>query len=68
VDRRRRRIVTIGSVRCDFRDVLDEDLAVLFEHWADPVAAQMATFTAPDHMDREAFERREAAGLPSKEP
>jgi RimJ/RimL family protein N-acetyltransferase len=31
---------------------------VLFEQWADPVAAQMAAFTAPDHMDRDAFERR----------
>lgn len=36
----------------------DEDLAVLFEQWADPVAAQMAAFTAPDHMHRDAFERR----------
>jgi hypothetical protein len=26
--------------------------------WADPVAAHMAAFTAPDHMDRDAFERR----------
>jgi RimJ/RimL family protein N-acetyltransferase len=40
------------------REVRDEDLAVLFEQWADPVAAQMAAFTAPDHMDRETFERR----------
>src|ERR687896_2486157 len=40
------------------RGVLDEDLAVLFEQWADPVAAHMAAFTAPDHMDRDAFERR----------
>jgi RimJ/RimL family protein N-acetyltransferase len=40
------------------REVRDEDLAVLFEQWADPVAAHMAAFTAPDHMDREAFERR----------
>jgi RimJ/RimL family protein N-acetyltransferase len=38
--------------------VRDEDLAVLFEQWADPVAAHMAAFTAPDHMDRDAFERR----------
>jgi RimJ/RimL family protein N-acetyltransferase len=36
----------------------DEDLAVLFEQWADPVAAHMAAFTAPGHMDRDAFERR----------
>ncbi len=40
------------------REVRDEDLAVLFEQWADPVAAHMAAFTAPDHMEREAFERR----------
>jgi RimJ/RimL family protein N-acetyltransferase len=36
----------------------DEDLAVLFDQWADPVAAHMAAFTAADHMDRDAFERR----------
>jgi RimJ/RimL family protein N-acetyltransferase len=45
-------------MRCTLRDVRDEDLAVLFEQWADPVAARMAAFTAPDHMDRDAFERR----------
>jgi RimJ/RimL family protein N-acetyltransferase len=45
-------------MRCALREVRDEDLAVLFEQWADPVAAQMAAFTAPDHMDRSAFERR----------
>jgi len=43
---------------CALREVRDEDLAVLFEQWADPVAARMAAFTAPDHMDRDAFERR----------
>jgi RimJ/RimL family protein N-acetyltransferase len=37
------------------REVRDEDLPLLFEQWADPVAAQMAAFTAPD---RDAFERR----------
>jgi RimJ/RimL family protein N-acetyltransferase len=36
----------------------DEDLPVLFEQWADPVAAHMAAFMPPDYMDREAFERR----------
>ena len=41
-------------MRCVLREVRDEDLAVLFEQWADPVAARMAAFTAPDH----AFERR----------
>jgi RimJ/RimL family protein N-acetyltransferase len=45
-------------MECALREVQDEDLAVLFGQWADPVAAQMAAFTAPDHMDRDAFERR----------
>jgi RimJ/RimL family protein N-acetyltransferase len=45
-------------MECALREVRDEDLAVLFEHWADPVAAHMAAFTAPDQMDRDAFERR----------
>lgn len=40
------------------REVRDEDLPLLFEQWADPVAAQMAAFTAPGHMDRDEFERR----------
>src|SRR3954469_23928376 len=40
------------------REVRDEDLPLLFEQWADPVAAHMAAFTASDHMDRDAFERR----------
>jgi RimJ/RimL family protein N-acetyltransferase len=45
-------------VECVLREVRDEDLDVLFEQWADPVAAHMAAFTAPDHMDRDAFARR----------
>jgi RimJ/RimL family protein N-acetyltransferase len=45
-------------MRCLLREVRDEDLAVLFEQWADPVAAHMAAFIAPDHMDRDAFECR----------
>ena len=45
-------------MECTLREVRDEDLAVLFEQWADPVATRMAAFTAPDHMDRDAFERR----------
>jgi RimJ/RimL family protein N-acetyltransferase len=45
-------------MECVLREVRDEDLAVLFDQWADPVAAHMAAFTAPDHMDRDAFERR----------
>jgi RimJ/RimL family protein N-acetyltransferase len=40
------------------RELRDEDLPLLFEQWADPVAAQMAAFTAPNHMHRDAFERR----------
>jgi hypothetical protein len=43
---------------CALRELRDEDLPLLFEQWADPVAAQMAAFTAPDHMDRDAFQRR----------
>jgi RimJ/RimL family protein N-acetyltransferase len=45
-------------MRCVLREVRDEDLDVLFEQWADPVAMQMAAFTVPDHTDRDAFERR----------
>jgi RimJ/RimL family protein N-acetyltransferase len=45
-------------MRLTLREVRDEDLPLLFEQWADPVAAYMAAFTAPDHMDRDAFERR----------
>jgi RimJ/RimL family protein N-acetyltransferase len=45
-------------MRLTLREVRDEDLPLLFEQWADPVAVQMAAFTAPDHMDRDAFERR----------
>jgi RimJ/RimL family protein N-acetyltransferase len=40
------------------RELRDEDLPLLFEQWADPVAVHMAAFTAPDHMDRDAFARR----------
>jgi RimJ/RimL family protein N-acetyltransferase len=45
-------------MRCELRELRDEDLDVLFGQWADPVAVDMAAFTAPDHMDRGAFERR----------
>jgi RimJ/RimL family protein N-acetyltransferase len=45
-------------MRCELRELQDDDLAVLFEQWADPVAAHMAAFTSPEHMDRDAFERR----------
>jgi RimJ/RimL family protein N-acetyltransferase len=40
------------------REVRDEDLPLLFEQWTDPVAVRRAAFTAPDHMDWDAFERR----------
>ncbi len=45
-------------MHCELRELRDEDVAVLFEQWADPAAVQMAAFTAPDHTDRQAFERR----------
>jgi RimJ/RimL family protein N-acetyltransferase len=48
----------IRLMRCALRELRDEDLAVLFEQWADPIAVRMAAFAAPDHMDRDAFERR----------
>jgi RimJ/RimL family protein N-acetyltransferase len=40
------------------RELRDEDLPLLFEQSADPVAVHMAAFTAPDHMDWDAFDRR----------
>ena len=45
-------------MQCALREMRVEDLDVLFEQWADPAAAHMAAFTAPDHMDRDAFKRR----------
>jgi RimJ/RimL family protein N-acetyltransferase len=45
-------------MRCDLREVHEADVAVLFEQWTDPVAAQMAAFTSAEHMDRGAFESR----------
>lgn len=45
-------------MECGLRELQDEDLPVLFEHWTDPEAMQMAAFTTPDHTDRDAFERR----------
>ena len=46
------------DARATLRVMQDEDLPVLFEQWADPVAAHMAAFTTQNHMDRDAFERR----------
>jgi RimJ/RimL family protein N-acetyltransferase len=51
----------IGKTLCTvltLRALRDDDLPLLFEQWADPVAVHMAAFTAPDHMERDAFERR----------
>lgn len=45
-------------MRISLREVRDEDLPLLFGQWADPVAAHMAAFTGPDHMEWDAFERR----------
>lgn len=45
-------------MQCELRELRDEDLSALFEQWADPLAAHMAAFTSPEHMDRNAFERR----------
>lgn len=45
-------------MRLTLREGRDEDLPLLYEQWADPVAVHMAAFTAPNHMDRDAFERR----------
>ena len=45
-------------MRCELRELREEDVPVLFEQWADPVAMHMAAFTTPDHMNRPAFERR----------
>jgi RimJ/RimL family protein N-acetyltransferase len=45
-------------VEVTLRDVREEDLPLLFEQWADPVAMEMAVFTAPNHADRDAFESR----------
>jgi hypothetical protein len=54
----RRLIGGIRLMRCVLREVRDEDLAVLFEQWADPVAVRMPAFTALNHVDRDAFEHR----------
>ena len=45
-------------MRCVLREVRDEDLPLLFEHWRDPIAGRMAAFTTPDQADWDAFERR----------
>ena len=45
-------------MQCVLREVRDEDLPLLFEQWADPIAVRMAAFTAPDQAGWDAFERR----------
>jgi len=40
------------------RDVLEDDLDVLFEHWTDPESNRVAAFTAEDPHDRGAFDER----------
>ena len=45
-------------MHCVLREVRDDDLPLLFEHWADPVAGHMAAFITPDQTDWDAFERR----------
>jgi RimJ/RimL family protein N-acetyltransferase len=40
------------------REVRDDDLDVLFQHWTDPEAIRMAAFTAENPNDRAAFDAR----------
>jgi RimJ/RimL family protein N-acetyltransferase len=40
------------------REVRDDDLDVLFQHWTDPEANRMAAFTAENPNDRAAFDAR----------
>ena len=47
-----------GSPRLLLREVEDRDLDVLFEHWTDREAIQMAAFTPADPDDRGAFDAR----------
>ncbi len=49
------------------REVVQEDLDVLFEHWTDPEANRMAAFTAEDPNDREAFDVRWARLLANED-
>jgi RimJ/RimL family protein N-acetyltransferase len=44
--------------RVQLRAVLEEDLAVFFEHQLDPLARHMAAFGAEDPADREAYMER----------
>jgi RimJ/RimL family protein N-acetyltransferase len=47
-----------GSPHLVLREVEDRDLDVLFEHWTDREAIQMAAFTPADPDDRGAFDAR----------
>jgi len=40
------------------RELRDDDLDVLFQHWTDPEANRMAAFTAENPNDRAAFDAR----------
>jgi len=40
----------------ELREVIDEDLPTFFEHEIDPVAVEMAAFTASDPTNREVFD------------
>jgi RimJ/RimL family protein N-acetyltransferase len=40
------------------RQATDRDIGVLFEHWQDPEANEMAAFTSADPSDRAAFDER----------
>ena len=40
------------------RNVIEGDLPLFFEHQLDPIANQMAAFTAKNPADREAFEKK----------
>jgi RimJ/RimL family protein N-acetyltransferase len=47
-----------GTGRVRLREVRDSDLPLFFEHQLDPVANQMAAFTAEDPSDKKAFMAR----------
>lgn len=47
-----------GLLDIRLRDVIDADIEVFFEHQLDPAAIQMAAFTLPNPIDRQAFNTR----------
>lgn len=46
---------TAEHVDVTLRPVGEDDVPILFEHQLDPVANQMAAFTAKDPTDKDAF-------------